>query len=312
MNSAYFAIGYKCNHRCLFCPREYSDFEEMLPYELLVKNVNDVIEKSNIQHLIVSGGEPTLHPDFLRFMEFLMKKDITVALLTNGDHFSEIEFTNEFIKIVDPRRVQIVTAIHSTNPQLHDWLTSCEGSYERSMRGLLYLKEAGYSIGIKFIVSKQNYKESVAFTKDILEKFEGKVNIQFCGIDCAGNANQYGEMAAINYQELRPYLEGAMDVFLEYQKCHNSTSHMSIIEIPLCSVDPYYWKFFVLKNRTSQTVYSAPNYKENEDHLTYSASSECDIFFEKCQNCKVKKICPGVWRKTGEILGEGAVKPIIE
>lgn len=312
MNSAYFAIGYKCNHRCLFCPREYSDFEEMLPYDLLVNNVNEVIENSKIQHLIVSGGEPTMHSDFLKFMDYLMTKNITIALLTNGDNFSDFEYSNEFIKIVDPRRVQIVTAIHSIDPKKHDWLTGSEGSYARTLKGLLYLKDHGYSIGIKFIVSKQNYKESALFVKDILEKFEGRVNIQFCGIDCAGNANQYGEMAAVNYQEAKPYIEEAMDVFLKYQKEHNQVGRLSAIEIPLCSVDPYYWKFFVLKDRTKLQAYSAPNYKQNEEHLAYASGNDCDTYFEKCQDCKVKNVCPGIWRKTGEIIGEESVKPIVE
>ncbi len=309
MNSAYFAIGYKCNHRCLFCPREYSDFEEMLPYDLLINNVENVIEKSNVQHLIVSGGEPTMHPDFLKFMDFLMKKPVFIALLTNGDNFSNTEFSDAFIRTVNPKKVQIVTAIHSIDSEKHDWVSGCKGSYERSIKGLLYLSKAGYSIGIKFIVSKQNYQESELFVKDILDKFAGRVNIQFCGIDCAGNANQYGEQAAINYQEARPYLEKAFDTFWEYQKKY-PTCHLSVSEMPLCSVDPYYWKLFVLKERSRTNAYSAPNYKNNDEHLTYNAGNDCDTFFEKCHTCAVEKVCPGVWRTTGEILGEDAVKPI--
>ncbi|MDD6037409.1 MAG: radical SAM protein [bacterium] len=310
MNSAYFAIGYKCNHRCLFCPREFSDFDETLPYDLLVKNVDDVIEKKKISHLIVSGGEPTMHPDFLKFMDYLMRRPISISLLTNGDNFSNRDFSDVFIKVVNPKKVQIITAIHSTDPAKHDWVTGSEGSYERSMNGLLYLRAAGYSIGIKYIVSKQNYRESKAFVKGILEKFSGNVGIQFCGIDCGGNANQYGELAAVSYQEAKPYLEEAFDFFIEYQKQH-ATCHLSVSEMPLCSVDPYYWKLFILKDPDRRIAYSAPNYKENDEHLSYDAGNDCDTFFEKCHACDVEKVCPGVWRKTAEILGEQSVKPIL-
>lgn len=307
MDSAYFAIGYKCNHRCLFCPREYSDFDEMMPLDLLKANVDKLINESGIKSITVSGGEPTMHPDFLEFMDYLMKKNLFVVLLTNGDNFCNHEFADQFIRVVNPRQVYVVTAIHSVNDDEHDRLTGTPGSKKRSMDGLKYLRKASYGIGIKFIISKQNYQESRAFTEYILNEFGGVVSLQFCGIDCAGNANQYGNDAAISYQMARPYLEDAADYYIEYKKEHPNCK-MIFSELPLCSTDPYYWKMFSLKNKEKVSAYSAPNYKENEDKLSMAAHEDCTTDMESCKECAVKEVCPGVWTATAKILGESALK----
>lgn len=308
--TAYFAIGYKCNHKCIFCPRSLSDFSDMMSYEELTSNVERVFEHTDLTNIIVSGGEPTMHPDFIRFLQFLTNKNLRVTVLSNGDNFSNRSYADMFIREINPKAVSVVTAIHSTNPLEHDRITNSPGSYERSMKGLQYLSKAGYHIGIKFILTKQNYSICKEYVKDILEKFEGNADIQICGVDCSGNAEARKYDAAISFCTARPYLEEALDYYIEMQSTYPKT-RITLSEMPLCSVDPYYWKYFTMKDPSAHVAYSAPNCDENEEHLSFNSISACATFFQKCKTCKAEPLCPGIWRSTYEALDEDAVKAFL-
>jgi len=91
-------ISYLCNNRCEFCyardavassysRMKYSDFK------LIVGLLAEVGTKG----IDLIGGEPTLHPDLLKMIRYIRKKDITVFLITNGRRFADYEFLEKVV-----------------------------------------------------------------------------------------------------------------------------------------------------------------------------------------------------------------------
>ena len=66
MKNAYLAICYICNEHCSFCPcsKEEKENRMITPF-FEVQNTIDSFVQNNISDITISGGEPTLHPDFI-------------------------------------------------------------------------------------------------------------------------------------------------------------------------------------------------------------------------------------------------------
>lgn len=77
-----------CNYRCPFChnrdivlhPEEHQKIEEEAIFEYVEEN-NDFLDG-----VVISGGEPTLHPDLYRFITTLRQKGMKIKLDTNGSN----------------------------------------------------------------------------------------------------------------------------------------------------------------------------------------------------------------------------------
>ena len=82
MKSAYLALGYRCNHKCIICPlsadeRELSavSFDTVISY----------IKKEGLSfgdHITLSGGEPTLCDYLYDLVEFLSERGIILFFIS--------------------------------------------------------------------------------------------------------------------------------------------------------------------------------------------------------------------------------------
>lgn len=90
-HDCYIILTSKCNMRCRHCygqygantpPRELSGLE----WEAVFSD----LEKNGVFFINISGGEPTLHPDFISIIQSLVRHEIYFILTTNGVFNSKI------------------------------------------------------------------------------------------------------------------------------------------------------------------------------------------------------------------------------
>lgn len=73
-----------CNLRCSWCTdKELMKCGAMLQYDKVIKLLDEFAEHSTGVTL-EGGGEPTLHKDFSRIVDYAVSKDIHLGLITNG------------------------------------------------------------------------------------------------------------------------------------------------------------------------------------------------------------------------------------
>lgn len=82
LRSIHIEIANACNERCVHCyiPHEYKN--SVIDSELFNKIVEDG-KKMNIIHVTLSGGEPLLHKDIIKFLKKCRKLDLSVNVLSN-------------------------------------------------------------------------------------------------------------------------------------------------------------------------------------------------------------------------------------
>lgn len=79
-----------CNFRCGFCHnRELIDFKETSHEEIVINKLGEL--KWSLDGVVITGGEPTLQPDLIQFLEKLKTMNIKIKLDTNGSNPSVLE-----------------------------------------------------------------------------------------------------------------------------------------------------------------------------------------------------------------------------
>jgi hypothetical protein len=71
-----------CNMRCAYC---YNlEHESVKPLSVIQSEIDLLLKTRNPQTITILGGEPTLHPDLLKVVEYIKSKNVLCQLLTNG------------------------------------------------------------------------------------------------------------------------------------------------------------------------------------------------------------------------------------
>lgn len=308
MASMYLALGYQCNHRCFFCPCGKNIVKtKQASEEELMQAIDRGIQEQNIDQITLSGGEPTLHPAFNKIITYCMKKGLYVSVLSNGETFYKQSNVQRFFEKVDPRRIQITTALHSDEAVIHERVTGVEGSFERTILGLRNVMGYGIAVTVKQVPSKWNYKRLPQFVDFVYKTFGSMMSLTICGMDFCGMDREQIEEVAVGYKQMRPYLEEALVKVLDIRQNFHGFPWVTVADLPLCNIDPCYWGFFTKVSRGEISQYSAPTNLEGHVETNSQITNDCDTYFKACKECYVNSFCPGVWRTASQFFGESEV-----
>ncbi len=152
-NRLYLELTRNCNLRCRMC---YNDAKSPLPNELTGiqwKNLLGEMDKIGVFESRFTGGEPTLHPDFLEILDYAIAKDFYVSLATNG------VWKKELLKEICSRKIDDFIVSLDGPKEINDYLRE-GGSFERTLETIKALKNAGMKkVRINTVLSKVNYLE---------------------------------------------------------------------------------------------------------------------------------------------------------
>jgi radical SAM protein with 4Fe4S-binding SPASM domain len=150
-----------CNHKCLHCYNPYrkracsktSGFTK----EQLAIIINE-LEKNNVWHVTMSGGEPLVRTDVMfETAKLLQNSKITFSMNTNLSLM-----TNEIADFMQEQLnwdTLILTSLPSVHKELCDKITQTQGSYDNILRGIKICKQHGFKVGINIVISKMNISD---------------------------------------------------------------------------------------------------------------------------------------------------------
>lgn len=145
----------KCNLHCAYC--FYAD--EMagrhdLPAELWLAFFNE-LKGLAVRNLTLSGGEVFMRPDLWDLIDGLIDARMRYSILTNGTLITEKTLAQFQEKQRRRRMSSIQVSIDGSCAAVHD-ASRGAGSFEKAIRGLRLLKEAGFPITVRVTVNRNN------------------------------------------------------------------------------------------------------------------------------------------------------------
>ena len=300
---AYMVFGYACNQKCICCPcKKEQKLQKTKKLKELQSEIDRMVERK-ITDVTVSGGEPTVYPEFFKIVKYIFSKNLNLHILSNGEKFADKEFTQKFVEISQGKNVTVTTTFHSYKKFEHEKQNGSNGSFDRSLKGLKILDKNNISIALKQCITRYNYKELKDFIKFLSENFSAKTEIQFWGIDLCGMDEKSANEYFVEFKEIRPYIEEALDYFETSNVNRNQL--LTINNLPLCMCDCYYWNYFTLP---SDRYYV--DYKAQEEH---NFSKNFGLPFIACRSCNFAKYCKGTYLSVYNVFGNSVIeKPACE
>jgi MoaA/NifB/PqqE/SkfB family radical SAM enzyme len=149
-------LTYDCNDRCIFClDADTHDGTFRDPNEVKAQILDG--RRKGATRLILSGGEPTIHPRYVDFIKLgRLAGYPKIQTVTNGRMFSYKEFLT---RSIDAGLGEITFSIHGPNARIHDALVGVKGAFDEEIRGLDNALEDGRVIvNIDVCVNRGNVK----------------------------------------------------------------------------------------------------------------------------------------------------------
>lgn len=303
MKNAYLAICYSCNERCSYCPCSKQEKQDKLITPLSdLKTAIAQFAVEGITDITISGGEPTLHPDFIDIIDYSQRCGLQVTVLSNGERFSNIDFLTKLQERLNMRQLRIITTLHSESAISHEQANDTPGSFQRSVNGLLNLCNCGSKVIVKHCITKENYKSLKEFFLFIDRTFIPDVDVQLCSIDYCGIPNELLNAEMLTFIELRPYLEAMFDYHMEHKES-GLKRKLYCINMPLCACDPFYWDYIPKRRKQMYNLYKDPHSSN-----VNTANDIVGINETVCAGCKAASICCGTYHTAFQYFGSTIVK----
>jgi MoaA/NifB/PqqE/SkfB family radical SAM enzyme len=90
LDRLFLVVTNNCNARCLLCHYWKSKSKGYLSVPVLEKKIVPLINKYHVGLTLITGGEPTLHPQLPAIIDILQKTGTRITLITNGTHLDAV------------------------------------------------------------------------------------------------------------------------------------------------------------------------------------------------------------------------------
>lgn len=298
MKSIYLAIIDKCNYKCKYCPCNSKKIKtNAIPVSKIIKYIEAIKDDDEKNRIVLSGGEPTIHPEFFELLKYFQDKGYYVTLLTNGSMITKENFINKIKENFDIKKLNIVMTIFDIDEKKHDEGTQIKGSYQNTLLAFKLLIENNINVTLKHCISRQNYRRLPKFYKYFDKMLPNRVAFQLTTLDFWGMNNEQIKKNAFSFRSVKKYLNKTL-------KNINKSRKLIVVNTPLCSADEKYWKYFVKKQTNPYKGYKTTS--TQAQNVGYN----CDCYSSLCKECKANNICPGIYQKNYEIKGDRIIKPI--
>lgn len=206
VNSPYkvdIALTYGCNNECPHC---YNESDRLSMPSLPLDDwfaILDKIHHLGIPHVILTGGEATLHPDLPDIIHYADTLGMIVGLNTNGRHIAHTSYMSELAE-AGLNHVQVT--LGSNYPEVHNAMMGAK-SFNQTVRGI----ESAINSGIHVITNTTLMRANVDHADEIINfLFEiGIKTFAMNGMIYSGGG--FDHSMAILEDEMPPILAGIRD-----------------------------------------------------------------------------------------------------
>lgn len=153
-----------CNNRCVFClDADHRPDGRFVPFHEVEQAIRKAVT-DGYRRLILSGGEATIHPDFVKIIRCGRTCGFgSIQVITNGRMFSYASFATASLQA---GLTETTFSIHGHTAALHDELTGVPGSFDQACQGIRNLT-GRCIVNIDIVVTRQN----VVFVDRIIQHF---------------------------------------------------------------------------------------------------------------------------------------------
>lgn len=137
-----------CNLKCKFC---YNSCEPAYCGDAY--GIIDQLESDGVLELVLTGGEPSNHPDFFDILKYACNRIPRVMVQSNGVNFGSVEM---FKRLITEPISSVNFSLHGLKP-VHESLTQVTGSFELTVQAIKWCVDAGIRVASNMVLTAWNF-----------------------------------------------------------------------------------------------------------------------------------------------------------
>ena len=179
-----------CNLTCRHCYLDKSEKVNIGPN--IFKSAVTQLDQMQGYKVLISGGEPLLHPQIFEMLQSIKEAKLRKMLLTNG-----MLIDNETVAKLKPLIQEVQISIDGTKS--HNSFRNNSTAFKKAMDAVRLLVAEGLDVSVATMVHSQNLKELPE-----LESILKEIGIKAWALDVPSQAGEF-----VKYPELYPSIEEA-------------------------------------------------------------------------------------------------------
>lgn len=197
----------RCNLSCRHCYANSfnKDFEGELTLDACLSTVSE-IKKAKSPAVILSGGEPLLHPHVFEIASEVKKQGFYLALSSNG-----ILLTEEVARQLKEIDFNYVGVSLDGIGEVHDHIRGEKGAFDKSLEGVRNGVKAGLKMGLRTTLTHTNFHQIEDMLNLCLENGVNKFYLSHLNYGGRGNKKEDA-----HFQMTRDVMNLLFEKSLEY------------------------------------------------------------------------------------------------
>lgn len=153
-----------CNNQCAGCGNVFSDSRTMRP-NLRAKPWGDLLNmiSPSAQRLKITGGEPTLHPQFSTILDMVERHGLPFTLFSNA-RWQDRDAVVDLL-LNNTQCTGLLISLHGPDAHSHEAFTSVTGSFSETVSNAQLAAQAGLLVAVSTVLTRHNCSQ-VASTVD--------------------------------------------------------------------------------------------------------------------------------------------------
>ncbi len=281
-------VGHKCNVKCTFCYHAHEKNTSFLTFETIKHEIDKWTIKGN-NYCEFSGGEPSIHPEMPRLIEYCNSIGLKTSIITNG-----IAGSGATENIIKAGIDDWLISVHGTEKTV-DSIMQLQGARKRQERFMTQLRSSDQSFRFNYCMVRANQDDIVNTAKWALQWKPTIFNfIQFnphhgWQKDIEGTKNMIGDLNVLEKQlsEAIPILlDAGIGVNVRYfPMCRlPEPFRMHVCNDLQVMYDPYEWSNYCEGDKNFKNYYAAG----------VNMSRSIEWKGQPCQRCDLLYICGGI------------------
>jgi len=248
--------------------------------------------------IILTGGEPTLHPELPKIAAYASERGLHVRMITNGSRLADPEFASALAKA----GVKLVhVSVYSVRPDVEAVLRGTPSTLEKAFAAVRNAHENGIEVNINCVINKLNAGHLDENIEYWIQHHPYVRHFVWNNLDPSMGR------AEVNQDKFTPKLSD-FEVSLQkaLRRLHSTGRSFRVEKVPLCYMTEFAWA----STETRKIVKGEERIVHFLDQKQTVRQTDWEhIYSEACHHCSLRPICGGLFDR-GNAYDPGELYPV--
>jgi MoaA/NifB/PqqE/SkfB family radical SAM enzyme len=294
-NIGYIQVVRHCNHFCGFCSNPTTPYVHT--FETMKVLVDDLVGRGYFG-VILTGGEPSLHPELPRIARYASDQGLHVRMITNGFRLADPAFARE---MAEAGLKLVHVSIYSVRPEVEARLRGVPGTLDKAFAAIDNARDAGIEVNVNCVINKLNADHLDENVRHYLEHHPHVRHFVWNNLDPSMGR------AEVNQAQFTPRLaDFEVSLHRALRLLHASGRTFRVEKVPLCYMTEFAWA----STETRKIVKGEERIVHFLDSKqTVRQTSWEHIYAEACDACSLRTICGGLFDR-GDAYDPAELYPV--